>query len=103
MAEDLEPADVEVLELDFDDKNLEHLAPHGLTRDRVEAIWQDQPAFLTNRPGRSGSHMMVGIDAAGRMWTIVIGPSGKGTGWWRPITGWPSVRKEARRWLERWG
>ena len=49
--------------------------------------------FFENDPGKTGTHIMIGPDAAGRCWTIVIQPTAQ-RGHWKPITGWPSDKAE---------
>lgn len=86
--------------LELDSGNLDHLARHGVTEERVWQVFLGPARYVTNAPatGRSGTHLMIGPDAAGRFWTIVLAMVDEETGRWRPITGWPSTRKEERTW-----
>lgn len=56
-------------EWDWDDGNLEELAPHGVTRRIVESVAEEAPLFRRNKRGRAASHQMIGPDPGGRMWT----------------------------------
>jgi uncharacterized DUF497 family protein len=86
--------------LDFDANNRQHLERHGLDDAAVWDILLDEPKFFrqVQRDGRSGSHLMIGTSSAGRHWTIVIVKLDDSAGIWRPITGWPSTRREIATW-----
>jgi uncharacterized DUF497 family protein len=90
----------EIRELEFDNRNLEHLAPRGIDPNLVLEILAGEPVVAANEPksDRSGSHLMIGPAANGRHWTIVIVEVDEDLGIWRPITGWPSTRKEIQLW-----
>jgi hypothetical protein len=66
----------------------------------VREVADGQPQLFANRPSvnRSGSNLMVGADANGRFWTIVVLELGDDV--WRPITGWPSTNSEIRLYNE---
>lgn len=89
------PANIKVREFEWDEENLEHLRPHGVTLELAEEIKDGAPLFFLNRPGRGGTHMMIGPDDSGRFWTIILVEAGA-EGRWRPITGWPSDNPEIR-------
>jgi hypothetical protein len=90
------PCEIEVFEFDWNDQNEGHCARHGLTPVTAEEVKDGSPKFFENDPGKTGTHIMIGPDAAGRYWTIPIKPTGA-PGQWRPITGWPSDKAELRR------
>jgi hypothetical protein len=93
--------DITVLGFEFDGANLEHLAIKEIDDALIAEILVGRPrVFQRERRGRSGSHRMIGPDAAGRLWTVVISEVDKDLGLWRPITGWPSTGKEARAWQD---
>jgi len=46
------------------------------------------PEFFANQPGHTASHVMIGPDEQGTMWTIAILPLVAAR--WRPITGYES-------------
>jgi hypothetical protein len=87
---------------EWDDDNLRHVlqeSPHGITPVLCETLKNDRPKMFPNtaRPGRSGSHVLVGV-SDDRFWTVVL--LNKGSGMWRPITGWPSTPSEIRLYNE---
>jgi hypothetical protein len=85
---------------DFDGANREHLARHEIEDNLIWEVFLGEPRFFVNPPreGRSGSHLMIGPSATGRWWTIVIVNVDDARATWRPITGWPSTRREIRLW-----
>ena len=91
-----DPAEIEVARLERNDEIVVHIARHAITRDDVESILQGAPRFFRNVPGRSATHVMVGIDSRGRVLYIpllcVEEPKK-----WRVITAWES--RVARRLL----
>jgi hypothetical protein len=64
-------------ELEWDSGYLRHVlvvAPHGLTPEIAAAVKDGAPWLLEEtRPGRSGSHMMIGPDQSGRFWNRCTG------------------------------
>ena len=72
----------------------EHAADHGVTPALVANLVAGTPKLFANKEGRAGTHMMIGPDASGRFWTVILGSLGGGR--WRPITGWPSTNPETR-------
>ena len=78
----------DIRDLEFDETNRQHLARHGLDENLVEDVFASPPILWDNepRPGRSGSHVLVGPSSAGRHWTIVIVEVNESLGLWRPIT-----------------
>lgn len=93
---------LEVTEFEFDRRNLGHLALHGIDGNLIYEVAAGEPVFRLNRPAgnRTGTHLMIGPDTRGRFWTIVLVLIDGDAGIWRPITGWPSTRKEARTWQD---
>lgn len=92
---------IEVRELDFDDRNRAHLLRHGIDDTLCWDVLGGRPWFFDNPPaaGRTGTHLMIGADAGGRFWTIILVQAYRVR--WRPITGWPSTDREIRRWHDR--
>jgi hypothetical protein len=88
-----DPCEIQLLEFDWDDDNVAHCARHGVTPVAAEEVKDGLPKFFLNDPGKTGTHIMIGPDASGRHWTIVIMPTSH-PGQWRPITGWPSDKAE---------
>jgi hypothetical protein len=90
------PAAIDVIGLEFDDVNVEHLARHGVTPDDLWSVLLTAPQFFMNLPDHGGSHVMLGPDERGRFFYASIVQVGT-TGVWRPITGWPIRSARARR------
>ena len=97
-----QPLPREIRELEFDSRNSDHLARHGLDANLVYEVLGGEPLVFVNVPAdnRSGSHLLVGPAADGRLWTVVIIVVDDAAGSWRPITGWPSTRREKMQWAE---
>ncbi len=93
------PEEIVVSWFQWDDANLTHCARHGVTPVIVAEVRDNTPLFFLNDPSKSGTHIMIGPDDSGRLWTIVIVNSG-GSDSWRPITGWPSDNAEIRKYNE---
>ncbi len=91
-----EPAEINVERLELDDRNLRHLAEHGVTGDAVEEVLSIAPQFFTNLPDRSGTHVMVGPDANGRFLFVVLS-EGIRRGQWRVITAYRYNHRRALR------
>ncbi len=97
--DEFRPDHVLIRDFQFDERNLAHMRRKpGLDANRVWEVWVGEPVVFMNREGRSGTHMMVGPDAVGRVWTVILVLVDDEVGLWRPITGWPSVRKEIEAW-----
>lgn len=84
----------------WDDRNLAYLARRGITRTVVRQVAGGRPLFRRNKSKRSATHLMIGPDDGGKVWTICILAVNPGDGLWRAITGWPSDDKE-RAWYKR--
>jgi hypothetical protein len=97
------PDPSEIRGFELDDRNLVHMALHGLDGNLVYEVFSDgEVVFLLNPPTdtRNGSHLMVGRDVAGRHWTVVLVVADATLAILRPITGWASTRKELEQWRE---
>jgi len=81
-------------EWEWDEDNIEHLANRGITPELVEEVWLEAPKYAQNLPDRAASHLMVGPDPGGAMWTICILQVADDPATWRAITGWPSSRQQ---------
>ena len=88
--------DLVVESFEWDERNLPHAGRHGVSPDVADDVLSVDPRFYRNKEGMAGTHMMIGPDWTGRYWTIIIRPS-ENLDVWRPITGWPSDRREIRR------
>ena len=91
-----ESDDTEIRDFEFDAFNTRHLATHGLTAAAVWDVWLDEPVLVPDRPQHSGSHLMIGMDAGGALWTIAMICVDDELGLWRPITGFPTEREDER-------
>lgn len=78
----------------WDDRNTEHCAQHGLTPGIAYQVRDGAPLFFPNKPGRTGTHMMIGPSGTNRLWTVILLPACDPDEW-RCITGWPSTQSEA--------
>ena len=92
--------DITVLGFEFDEANIAHLSDKGIDDALVYEIFAGEPRFREERSGRAASHHMIGPNARGRIWTIAIVETDDERAIWRPITGWPSTSREARRWQD---
>ena len=86
--------------LEWDVRNVAHLAECDLTQDDVEAVCSQKygPLLRAGRAGR-GEHerfLLVGRVEGGDFVTVVLKPLGNAR--FRPITGWASMPDERRRW-----
>lgn len=78
------------LELDWDEENVGHLS-HGLTRRKViEVVDRGDWVMVRDKRRRSRRKRLVGRDARGELWTIIMEKM-PAPGRWRPITGWPAT------------
>jgi hypothetical protein len=85
---------LEVGELEWDEENEAH-SRHGATPGVCASVLSNRPKLFANKANRTGTHMMIGPDGSGRLWTVVLLRLGGGR--FRPITGWPSTGKEIQR------
>ena len=95
-----EPEEIDVQEFEWDEWNTAHLAEHGVLRSDVDAVRLNAPLFFANLPDRSGSHVMIGPDAAGGFFYVVLVESER-AGVWRVITAYRYARRRALRYYRR--
>ena len=64
-------------------------------------LWLPVPTiYSSNEEGESGTHIMIGPDETGRLYTVIL--EDLRDAYWRPITGWESDRPEIQvYWEER--
>ena len=85
---------MEILDLEFDEDNLEHLASHGLTPRRVlQVLDGEEYVLLRNKRSGSGQLKLIGPDRGGQFWTVILAATDE-PGVWRPVTGWQTTRGE---------
>ena len=94
--------EVDDIRFEWDEANSLKLkgAGRGITPELCREIADIDPwFFIEARENRSGDYWMIGPDASGRIWTIVL--VSRGDGLWRPISGWPSTNRQIRSYHER--
>ncbi len=97
-------AEITIAEFEIDERNRTHLARHGIDDGLIYEVWLGPAHYRVNPPSgegaspRSGSHLMIGPSANGRLWTIVMVEVERERHTWRPITGWPSTGREKQLW-----
>ncbi|HEU0074791.1 MAG TPA: BrnT family toxin [Dehalococcoidia bacterium] len=91
-----DPIDLDVDSLEWDERNLTHVADHGVTRDEVEAVLANAPQFFADLPERSGTHVMIGPDANNRFLFVVLAETAT-RNVWRVITADRYARRRALR------
>ncbi len=67
---------MEILEFEWDDSNIEHIARHEVTPGDVEDVAFDDDPWV--RKGRKGTRYMLGYTIGGRYLFVVYVPKGKG-------------------------
>jgi len=98
VAED--PIDLDVDSLEWDERNLTHVAQHGVTREEIETVLANAPQFFANLPERSGTHVMIGPDANDRFLFVVLAETAT-KDVWRVITAYRYARRRALRYYRR--
>ncbi len=89
--------DVEIRDFEFDTWNTQHLARHGVRPATVWDVWFDRPVVIQNKEDATGTHLMIGEDTVGVLWTIAILLMDDETMSWRPITGFPTEHEDEER------
>ena len=89
---------MDVVEIEWDDDNVEHLAAHHIEPDEVEEVFA-RP-FIRRRGGTDARdrYRVLGRTASGRFLTLVV--QYKAGGVIRPFTGW-EMRSNERELYER--
>jgi hypothetical protein len=87
------PVEADIQQFEFDSVNREHMARHDVEESDIRAVLEARPLFFMNMPGRTATHVMVGMDGRGRVLFIPMYETDD-IGIWRPVTGWES--REAR-------
>lgn len=62
---------VRILDLAWDERNEEHIARHGVTREEVEDAVRNKP-FVTR--ARDGTYRVIGQTLGGRYLTVIVAP-----------------------------
>ncbi len=78
---------VRILQLAFDDENIEEMAAPGVTPRQVMQVLNNRPRVARNRKGRRAMYLLVGVDDGGACIAIPMEPTRDATTW-RPVTAW---------------
>ena len=81
---------------EWDDGNESELARHLITPEEVEQVFDNQPAWASNKRNRPGNRLMIGRTNGGRLLTIAVHifPELELI---RAITGWGTTSGERTR------
>ena len=74
-----------IIEFEWDDANIEHLARHGLSPDDIDPMLQERITVYRNKRA-SGEYRFHGRGRGGTRLIVVVSSTGV-PGRWRPITG----------------
>jgi uncharacterized DUF497 family protein len=87
--------------LDWDARNEQHLARHGISRHDAEDVLLGNHVLLDFQTEHDEPRWIaVGATRTGRILTLVFAIRGEGM---RPITGWPADEETAELYLKVWG
>jgi len=67
---------MEILEFEWDDDNIEHIAKHGVLPDEIEEVAFDDEPWI--KKGRSNTRYMLGYTVGGRYLFVVYVLKGHG-------------------------
>lgn len=79
----------------FDDLNEAKFARHRVTVGEVQEVYDNEPRFYRNGPGRRASHVMLGPTDSGTLLAVPIEEVGDGV--WRPVTAFKPRPEQAER------
>ncbi len=69
---------------------------HGISRDQVYEMLQNERVVIENRTNRAAKHIMIGRDNNNRCIAVPVLPTDD-PGVWRPITAWYCKSGEAAK------
>jgi len=84
-----------ILEFEWDDANMAHLAERGFAPDDVDAMLESRITVIRNKKTGSGDYKLIGRGRGDEPITIVVARTAV-PGHWRPITGRRSKDAERR-------
>ncbi len=84
-----------IIEVEFDDYNVEKLAQHGIQPTEVLQIFENMFTVRRNKKSGSGERQLIGVTNGGRVLTIILA-STLVPDRWRPVTGWEATTAERR-------
>lgn len=85
-----------VVEFEWDDANMKHVAERGLEVDDVDAMLNSRITTIRNRNVSSGDYKFIGRGRGGQLLTIIVRRTAV-PGQWRPVTGRRATDAEKRR------
>ncbi len=68
---------MEIIDFEWDDDNIGHMAKHGVSPDEVEGVAFDDEPWV--KKGREGTRYLLGYTVAGRYFFVVYVLKGKGS------------------------
>ena len=78
---------------EFDDKNTDHIARHGVDPDEIEQISGNDYVTARNKHDPENRVRMIGQTNGGRTLTVVLEAT-RDDVIWRPVTAWDSTSEE---------
>jgi acetyl-CoA carboxylase carboxyltransferase component len=75
-----------IVEFEWDDANIQHLAERGLQVDEVDAMLGSRITVIRNKRTGSGDYKFIGRAKGGHLVTIVTARTAE-SGRWGPVTG----------------
>lgn len=84
--------------LTWDDENIAHMERHRVTQwNADDVVAFGQWVWTRNKKRKSKRRRLIGPDFSNRVFTIIVEPAAP-SGYWRPVTAWPSTLKEIQLW-----
>jgi hypothetical protein len=84
----------DLLDLEFDDENVAHLAEHDISENEAREVFWNDPGWARDKKSLPGDWYMIGWTNAGRALAIVVQVTERGRV--RPFTGWSPTKAESR-------
>jgi hypothetical protein len=92
----LEPADIVIESLLWDERSEAKIEAHELRREQIEEVVANAPQIFKNLPDRSAEYLMIGPDFVGRFYYVPI-VSTRRRGEWYVVTAYRISRRRALR------
>ena len=87
---------MEVLAFDHDEDTEAHCAAHGIWPEQLDELLEGHYVVIRNRRRRTGTHLLIGRDYAGRCIAVPMLRTGR-RGIWRAVTAWYCRASEESR------
>ena len=84
-----------MVEFEWDDENIDHLARHGITRLEAEEVFYGRVLRLRHRTDAPDRHGVLGRTGSGRYLVMLYQPKARGVV--RVFSGWDMSPSERRR------